>query len=71
MKSPFDNTVLHFAPAPFNPHYRPGLGEAASKEYAEKCDSFPYAYQTQAERKALYAEISARLAPLFPAVGER
>lgn len=69
--NPFDNTTLHFPPAPFNPAYRPGLGEAVSKAYAEKCESFPYAYQTQAERKALYAEISDRLRPLFPAIGEK
>lgn len=55
-------------PPPFNPLYRPGLGEAVSKQYAEYCEMHPHA--TQAERKAEYARIHDALRPSFPAIGE-
>jgi len=55
------------APAPFNPEFRAGLGEAVRAEYADFCE---LPGTTQEERAAEYAAITARLTPKYPSVAE-
>jgi len=61
----FNHTVK---PAPFNPLYRKGLGEAVSAKYGQWCDANPDS--TQNDRRNAYAIIHSELEPKFPSCGE-
>ncbi|RLI66808.1 MAG: hypothetical protein DRO67_00095 [Candidatus Asgardarchaeum californiense] len=56
-------------PAPFNPNFRRGFGEAISKEYTAYCEEHPNS--TQEERKAAYKDIAENLESCFPTERER
>jgi len=59
---------IHDAPPPFNPHYRPGFGEAIGKAYAEWSNSHPE--HTREEGVKAHREICERLEPQFPSAAE-
>lgn len=55
-------------PAPFNPDFRPGLGDALHKAHALWCQANPTA--TRQERAAAYRATSTRLRPDYPTVAQ-
>lgn len=54
-------------PPPFNPEFRPGLGEAVSKAYSEW--SYAHPNHSHEDGREAYQRIHAELQPNYPSVG--
>lgn len=63
------NNDWHEAPAPFNPEYREGLGEALSAEYTAWSLANPD--HSREEGQAKYREIANRIRDNYPSVAEK